>query len=605
MRISKVILGDVGRKSAECRRFFAKYNFEVVSPADEEGAESSSSNCPVVYSSSHSCFYARARRRLSKTAGPDTEGVNFSHLSSKGTVDLIDALSFNNPEEPNEYVGCLLEARPKSSAHACSILIAYQRDKIMSAVDKCRKTLGVYYPSRAYRANLGSEEMYERIREQGYNVVFLFGVIQGDEYERRAFSFYAGHNIVEGLDFIDVFIFPTLTPGLPAKSKKVLFVHDIYDSPKGRAEAPRRSPDDKPKRVSPLIAELDYTFLPARSVMPKSNICPLIRRKRLCRIPGGYMKLDYNLRCFEKSKSAIDSLIYAPTVCGGAFEKYVSLPEHGADIVGALLEHFADYRIIFRPHPHTLDSGYVAKIEKRFGDNERFSLDSNASFYMDNYSRSAAMVTDMSGTAFTYAFTTLRPVVFFSHNEDTVEEAFERVKYFEDRERIGYVATSVDELVAKMSVALEEREKFSDRIREFRDSEIYNPGKAEDYFAENFRCIAEDIRHAEWQYVISEIEPFDDEASEIGDETNSKLEGTESVGHLPCLMVEGYEGFNIVRYAEKYYALAQGEGEFDIAKVGRGEYEKCFSALSVDEAKNLVDIAGRQSNRDPSQLTEI
>ncbi|MHC4743902.1 MAG: CDP-glycerol glycerophosphotransferase family protein, partial [Planctomycetota bacterium] len=542
MRNNRVVVTGIDRKAADCRRFFAKYDFDVVSSAEIDEAEPSASNCPVVYSSSHGGFYAKAKRLLNKTTIPDKKSANFSALSSESTERLIDALSFNSPNEPNEYVRCLLEAQPKSSGQARSILMAYQRNKIKSAIDNGQKTLGVYYPSRAYRANLGSEQMYERIKSQGYNVVFLFGVIRSDEYEKRPYSFYVGHNIVKQLDFIDLFIMPTLTLDLPRRSKKILFVHDIYDSPRGKAEAPRKGWDGKPKWVSPLIAELDYTFLPARSIMPKSHICPLIRRKPLCRIPGGYMKLDYNMRCFEKNKLPIDSLIYAPTVCGGKFKKYVSLPGYGVDIVGALLEHFGDYRIIFRPHPHTLESRHVTKIANRFRNNDRFTLDSNASFYMDNYSRSAAMVTDMSGTAFTYAFTTLRPVVFFSHNEDTVEEAFDRVAYFRDREKIGHIATSTDELVEKMSLALKEQDEFSDRIREFRDSEIFNAGRAEDYFAENFRCIAEGIKHPDWQYVISAIEPFDDESPKTANEARSDQEKAKPIEHVPCLMVEGYEG---------------------------------------------------------------
>jgi hypothetical protein len=210
---------------------------------------------------------------------------------------------------------------------------------------------------------------------------------------------------------------------------------------------------------------------------------------------------------------------------------------------------------------------------------------------MDNYSRSAAMVTDMSGTAFTYAFTTLRPVVFFSHNEDTVEEAFDRVKYFQDREKIGYVATSIAELADKMSLALDEKDRFSECIREFRDCEIFNAGRAEEYFAENFRYIAEGIEHADWQYVISPIEACGHEASDKLNETTSESEAVDE----PCLVVEGYKGFNIVRFADGYYALAQDEGEFDIGKINRNEYSRCFAGESVNEVKRIIDDPTEQA----------
>ena len=107
--------------------------------------------------------------------------------------------------------------------------------------------------------------------------------------------------------------------------------------------------------------------------------------------------------------------IFAPTVHWDHFYDYVAVPKHGRDIVAALLEQFSEYKIIFRPHPHTVDTPEVRKIAEAFKGYPQFEFDTNASFYMENYARSQLMITDMSGTAFTYAFTTSRPVVFFSH----------------------------------------------------------------------------------------------------------------------------------------------------------------------------------------------
>jgi len=201
----------------------------------------------------------------------------------------------------------------------------------------------------------------------------------------------------------------------------------------------------------------------------------------------------------------VDSIIYAPTVTNDNFAEYVSVPKYGAKIVKALLEGFGDYRIIFRPHPHTLDTDDVRKIAERFSDSDRFVFDSNASFYNDNYCRSAVMVTDMSGTAFTYAFMTLRPVVFFSHREKDVAEAFGNVKYFEDRERLGYIAKNADELKQEVARALRNAGRFARRIRKFRSEVVFNIGRAEDYFAENFHCIAEGHRHEDWEYVVAPL----------------------------------------------------------------------------------------------------
>ncbi len=607
-----IIIGD-GQEAISCCSFFKKYGFDVLYFVGQRGEESpggigvfkftdnsakeiASMACPAVFAADDTRFCRRAKDKLAGIGVARSFLVEDSILWSCDTEELIDALSFNSKTQPNEYLKCLLERYPESARDVIGTLADYQVEKIKKDIDPEKKTLAIYYPSKAYRSNLGSEWMPEEIRKKGFNVIFLFGIIRDDEYEKRPYSYYAGHDLVRRFDFVDVFVYPSLMGGLPKRSKKVLFVHDIYDSPSGKDEAPCKpeTDSDKPQRISPLLDEVDYTFLPCKSLMGKTQISvtKYIRSRPLWRIPGGYIKLDRNLRFFEthKTEIAVNSIIYAPTVCDDKFEDYVSLPKHGEGIVRALLDNFPDYRIIFRPHPHTLDTEYVANIEKRFRDNERFVLDSNASFYMGNYCRSAVMVTDMSGTAFTYAFTTLRPVVFFSHNEKTVEEAFNKVKYFEDREKIGYVATSIDELVEKTALALEERDGFKERIEEFRDSEIYNVGQAEHYFVRTFKHIFNGTVDKDWGIVLSADYQtrgrLDTEQAEIGQQ-NTPESGVEA--EQPCLVQESYKDYNIVKFNGSYYGLAQCEGAFDIEKFKRDGYSRCFLGRTIDEVQGIID----------------
>ena len=421
--------------------------------------------------------------------------------------ELVDLMTFNCEEE-REKIESVLKDCPRNQPATGRLLAEYQIQKIQKDIRSDQKTLAVFYPSKAYRENLGSEDLYERIRAQGYNVIFLFGVIRGDEFEKRPFSYYAGHDLVGLFNFIDAFIYPTLMDGLPFASKKILFVHDIYDSPKGIAEAPSPiAADGRSQRVSPLLDELDYTFLPCKTMMPPTNKLKLIRQKPICRIPGGYIKLDKNIEYFKSIHTPIDSIIFAPTVHWDHFYDYVAVPEHGRDIVAALLEQFSEYKIIFRPHPHTVDTPEVRKVAEAFKDHPQFEFDTNASFYMENYARSQLMITDMSGTAFTYAFTTSRPVVFFSHKDDNLEEVFGKIRYFKDREKIGYVATNIQELLEKVACILENKSELEQKIGKFRDESIYNIGKAEDYIVENIRFIMENETHPDWQYVESPIVP--------------------------------------------------------------------------------------------------
>jgi len=519
-----VIIGD-GEKAIKCYCFFTKYGFNVaffisdtrksmlfdtpVFKFSGMGNEKLAGlGCPIIFATTNPIFKFVVKRRLRRLGAREGLLIQHSYFYSSWMEKLIDSLSFSSKAFPNEYVKGILDNYPASGHDAVKTLAVYVSEKIKQDINNDQKTLGVFYPGAPYRENLGSSEMYDKIRQKGYNVVFLFGKICGDEFEKRPYSYYVGNGIIRYLDFIDIFIIPTIMRGLPERAKKVNFVHDIYDSPAGKITAPRKSIFGPP-RESPWLDEMDYSFLPCDAVMPKNKISPdlispYVRKKPYCCIPGGYMKLDSNLRYFENSKVPVDSIIYAPTVIGGEFAKYVSLPEYGEKIVGTLLDNFTDYKIIFRPHPGTLSTKYAANIVKRFSSNSRFVFDSNPSFYMDNYCRSRLMVTDMSGTAYTYAFTTLRPVVFFSHNEREVDKAF-RVRYFPDRDKIGYVATTIDELREKVALTLEHIDELEEQVKEFRSSQMFNVGRAEDYFVENFHCIAEDIKNNDWQYVISPL----------------------------------------------------------------------------------------------------
>ena len=493
---------------------------------------------------------------------------------------LIKEVTFNCPES-REEIETLIKSCPNNAQAIIPRLAEYQINKIQKELKPDQKTLAVFYPSKAYRENLGSEDLYERIRAQGYNVIFLFGVIRGDEFEKRPFSYYAGHDLIGYFNFINAFIFPTLMPGLPFDAKKILFVHDIYDSPKGVAEtSPVSLNDGKPQRVPPLLDELDYTFLPSRALMPSSNKLSLIRQKPLCRIPGGYIKLDKNIQYFKSIQIPIDSIIFAPTVHWDHFYDYVAVPEHGSDIVGALLEQFSKYKIIFRPHPHTVDTQEVQKVAGAFKDHPQFEFDTNASFYMENYARSQLMVTDMSGTAFTYAFTTSRPVVFFSHKDETAENAFGKIRYFKDRERIGYVATNIQELCEKVSYILDNKVELQQKIGEFREETIYNLGKTEDYIVDNIRFILENEIHPDWQYVESPI------AAREKPETQASLP---NINPEPVLIEEGYNNFNIIVFGGLFYGLAQGEGAFDIVKFKNNHYQACFEGTSVEQVRLLID----------------
>lgn len=59
-------------------------------------------------------------------------------------------------------------------------------------------------------------------------------------------------------------------------------------------------------------------------------------------------------------------------------------------------------------------------------------------------------------------------------------------------------------------------------------------------------------------------------------------------GSKPELMLEGFNGYNIIRADDEFHAILQSDGAFECAKLLTGEYTCPFSGQSLDEVKNLI-----------------
>ncbi len=411
---------------------------------------------------------------------------------------------FNNIDQGKKFLTSLPTNYLINTEGLFGKLGELQKEKIKRTLDLNRKTVALCFSSAAYREQAGN--IANRLRSKGHNVITLTGTVGNDQYEKQQKCvYYGGNGIINGLDFINVAIEVSPTPDRPRKAKKVHFVHDIYDSPMGDV----RNMD----AFSRYMLKCDYLFLPSHYVVERFKQLifqargkfskEIVKGKPLCLIPGGYIKLDRNLQYFDKHSQETKTLIYAPTVTetrrGGMGD--VTSACFGDKIIEAILNHFKDYDLIFRPHPHALDTRVVQNIAKKYGSHPRFIFDDNPSFYMENYSKSALMITDMSGTAYTYAFTTLRPVIFFSHNENKTKKRFKGLKYFEDRSKVGCTVKNVEEMTDKIKLMLTTKDESRARIKEYRDSLIYNIGKAENYFIDNFDYIIEDKKHPDWVYL--------------------------------------------------------------------------------------------------------
>lgn len=363
-----------------------------------------------------------------------------------------------------------------------------------------KKSIAFYAPTCAYRNNLLTNKIYLNLSNT-CDTYFFYGTQCNDRFEKLDNSFSVENGLIGYFEFLDLIIYPALDLVLPKTPKKLYMLHDIYDSPTGHAEAPIKCNKTGELKVSPFFGILDYAFLPSASVMPKGSVADKLQ-KNICYIPGGYFKLDGNIKRFQEyAENNVDSIIYAPTVINNIFRKHHSQSIYGVEIVRALLNNFSEYNIIFRPHPHSISNPHTIEIVNEFQDHPRFVFDNNPSDYIQNYSRSKLMVTDISGTAFTYAFTTLRPVVFFSVDEKNVEADMGGVSYFRDRSKIGSVVESIDELVHRVTEYLTNYKDATKSVEEFRKVSVFNVESSEDYFMNNISYILDNVKHPDWTYI--------------------------------------------------------------------------------------------------------
>ena len=204
--------------------------------------------------------------------------------------------------------------------------------------------------------------------------------------------------------------------------------------------------------------------------------------------PAGYPKLDLMLDAPETRRPGSadgPTAVYAPTHVIVSNERLASLRRHGERIIDALLA--GGYRVIFRPHPISLvdeDRPLVDRIAASHADNPKFSFD-RSNDYSRTYASADFMVTDLSGTGFTYSLTFSRPCLFFAADQDA-ERGLSGAQ-FDDRHRIGGVVRTETELLQKAAEL--SRIDWTEKLKRFRDEFVFNVGRSGPYIV----TVLEDI----------------------------------------------------------------------------------------------------------------
>lgn len=217
-------------------------------------------------------------------------------------------------------------------------------------------------------------------------------------------------------------------------------------------------------------------------------------------IRGGYPKLDDQILSAKRSNivAGKKTVIYAPTHVYQGNKDLASLIDYGEIIVRSLIE--MGMHTIFRPHPasflHPEDAKVIQSICDIYGGNELFKLD-NSKEYFCTYAASSIMVTDLSGTGFTYAFAFGRPVIFFAANADA--EIGLQGSHFTDREQIGKVVRNIEDLGTAINEMYESYDEYANRINTYRDSAVFNIEKSRDNFIDNVSYIFKEKPNPNWE----------------------------------------------------------------------------------------------------------
>ena len=116
---------------------------------------------------------------------------------------------------------------------------------------------------------------------------------------------------------------------------------------------------------------------------------------------------------------------------------------------------------------------------RKFIANKNFSIDLSSSYFY-SYKNSDLMITDFSGTSYTYSFSTLKPVIFFSPNEMQLKSmSISKLNFFKDRNKIGLITVNQNRLIKDIFFIYKNLNSFKKMIKFIRKKRIKFFGKSE------------------------------------------------------------------------------------------------------------------------------
>jgi len=339
------------------------------------------------------------------------------------------------------------------------------------------KVLIFYFPLKAYNENL--MELIN-ILKKNTNLLVLLIHSKYSEYPlvKQKYSYLLDFGFLRFIPFsnnflskIDLFISAYFVYVFPPNSKNIYISHDIADTPLVNKEIEK-------KIFLSYFSKIHFIFLPtntsAKYFLKKIQLFLVKKKLKTPKIINtGYLKLDQIRRKLDLINNKKDSILIAPT--GNHMLKNFNISNNLINIIDSLLNKTKN-KIIFRPHPLDLTKkgniNYVIKIVNKFRGYNNFTVDLSIS-YLKSYSKAKLLITDFSGTAYTFAFATLRPVIFCSRNEEKFKKTeYNNLAYFKDRLQIGYISKDVAHLTKLINKSSLINKKMKNKIFSLRKKRI-------------------------------------------------------------------------------------------------------------------------------------
>jgi hypothetical protein len=200
-------------------------------------------------------------------------------------------------------------------------------------------------------------------------------------------------------------------------------------------------------------------------------------------LKAGYPKLDIMYREYCQPEDGGDNLktvVYCPTYYSqDIYSDESTVNDLAFQIIGCLL---TKYNVIFRPHPLNLKKGNIENvldlIRKEYSQNTKFTFDEELS-YASSYSKADIMLSDISGTAFTFALSSGKPVLFFDKGVKGMGIQYEK------REMIGEVISNLDELIPTTEKLLTDVVYSDEKIKRARAELVYHFNESEKIYLLN------------------------------------------------------------------------------------------------------------------------